>query len=175
MRRKPNTSPTMMKSDYTAALEEQNEQLQKKLAESQRINEYHVANRYDCIRCGITFIHNVDKPNVLEYYTSNEYWHPVNKLHEHGGLKEFIDSIARPDIPPGLMVNNVHVAYTRNDKVIWDIFFDYVATEDKWRIDGLQLRQTVYAGRELRNTKKYKWDRILRFFKERERKYKQDY
>jgi hypothetical protein len=165
----------MTKSDYTAALEQQNEQLQKKLAVSQRINEYHTNNRYDCIRCGITYIHNIENKDIEEYYTTNEYCHPVDKLHEHGGLKAFISLIADPGVTHGLTVNSVHVAYTRNDKVVWDMFFDYYSAEDKWKLSGLQLRQTVYAGTDLKKQKKYKWDRILKFFEDREHKYKQAY
>ena len=175
MRRKSNTSQTTTKSSYEQQLEEQNEQLVQKLAVAQRHNEYHTNNRYDCIHCGITYIHNVDKPAEQEYYTSNEFWHPVNKLHEHGGLKNFIDFIADPNMTYGLVINSVHIAYARNGKVVWDLFFDYISTEDKWRLSAIQLRQTIYAGRDLKNTKKYKWDRILKFFKDREHKYKQDY
>jgi hypothetical protein len=173
-RRNQSTSQTT-KSDYTAALEQQNEQLQKKLAEAQRVNEYHANNRRDCIRCGITYIHNTENNNIEEYYTSNEFWHPINMLHEHGGLKRFIDLIADPNMTYGLTINSVHIAYTRNDRVVWDIFFDYISTEDKWRLTGLQLRDTIYSGKDLKNQKKYTWGRILRFFKDREHKYRQTY
>jgi len=172
MRRKPSTLKT--RSDYEQQLEEQNEQLVKKLAESQRINEYHESNKYDCIHCGVTYIHNAGT-DIQEYYTSNEFWHPINKLHEHGGLASFVDLIVDPNMTYGLTVNSAHVSYTRNDRVIWDMFFDYISTEDKWRISGLQLRQTIYSGKDLKNTKKYTWGRIIKFFKEREHHYKQTY
>jgi hypothetical protein len=172
-RRNQNTSPTT-KSDYERQLEEQNEQLQKKLADSQRINDYYADDRCHYIKCGVSFVHNVDESNVDEYYTSNSYTHPVAKLWEHGGLGTLVDTIVDADIAPRLTIFSAHVGLYRNGRVVWELFFGR-KSNGKWELDGIQLREDVVSGAKLGKRKSYKWIQIIRWLTERGLKYKQIY
>lgn len=170
--RKSNTRPK--KSDYEALLEQQNEQLIKKLSAAQRLNEYHVSKRFDCIKCGITFIHNTEIADAPEYYSSNEYWHPVNKLWEHGGLHKFVDMIMSPDDAHNLVIQGGYLAFSRNGNIIWEVFMNYT-DPDKWQIEAIQIHDEVYSGKNIKNKKKYKWKQIINWLKTKNDHYKQDY
>lgn len=160
-------------NDYIRQLEKQNEELRQMLARSQRFNEYYYNNRSIHFRCGITFVHNRNTTDP-EFYTSNEYTHRVNRIHEHGDLGHWVDSCCTIDEDVGLVKMGMHVGMYRNGRCIWDVFFR-IMPSNKWIIDAIQFGDyDVVSGKNV-NCKEFEWDEVMTALSDRSQRYKQSF